>query len=176
MSYEFKNLKEPENVASGISEFALIAPMSWLTALAVPTAPFANQGDEITITGDHTFVVDKAFARHQLAPQKNSYEVKTRGDLGLNGQHSEAKIFIPGSKAECHEQIKNLLNTPLLVLLKDSNCTADMKYQMGCDCMSAWLVADFTTGTTKDGVKGYMATITYDDGIWIYKGAAPELS
>jgi hypothetical protein len=175
MSYSFQNLTTPKNVASGIAELVLLAPKGWITTLAAPTAPFTNAGDEITITGDHVFIATKGFAKHQLAPQKNSLEIKTRGDIGMNGQHQEAKLFLPGSYAEVHEQMKNLLNTPLVALVKDSSCGADMYYQLGCDCTSAWMTCDFTTGTTKDGVKGYMATIIYDDGPLIYKGAITYL-
>ena len=173
-TYEFDHLKQPKNVASGIAEFAFIAPADWFDVLQVPTAPFAVAGDKITITATHTFTAGKGFLKHQLAPQKNSLEYKTRGDMGLNGQDAELKVFIPGSYEQAHEQVGELLNTPLVVLVKDSTCGVDWHYQLGCDCLKAYLKADFTSGTTKDGVKGYMATISYDDGPLIYKGDVTE--
>ena len=94
--------------------------------------------------------------------------MKTRGEIGLNGQNQEVDIFIPGSYAQAHEQVKNLLNVPLMVLVKDSDQSSDFWLQLGSENCSAWLTAEFTTGTTKDGVKGYAFKIIYDGGILIY--------
>lgn len=173
--YAYQNLKSPQNISSGVADKIFVAPKAWIDDLKVPTAPFTNPGDEITTVDTHIFAAGKGFAEFQLAPQKNSLAIKPKGDLGLNGQTVEVKIFLPGSYAEAHEQVKNLMNTPLIAILPDSNCGANLNYQLGCDCMGAYLVADFTTGTTKDGVKGYEATITYDDGITIYEGDITKL-
>ena len=172
--YPYKNLKTPQNVPSGIAEFVLIAPLAWITALSVPVAPFNNPGDEITITTAHTFAAQKGFVKHQLAPQKNKLDIKSRGEIGLNGQSQDLEVFIPGSYVQVHEQMKNFENTPLIVLAKDANSEADLWHQLGCDTVSAWLHADFSTGTTKDGVKGYVAKIIYDGSPLFYStGAEP---
>ncbi len=172
--YPYKNLKTPKNVPSGLAEFVLIAPLAWITALSVPVAPFTNAGDEITITTAHTFATGKGFTKHQLAPQKNKLDIKSRGEIGLNGQSQDLEVFIPGSYVEAHEQVKNLKNTPLIVLAKDANSDADLWHQLGTDTVSAWLQADFTTGTTKDGVKGYAAKIIFDGSPLFYNtGAEP---
>jgi hypothetical protein len=88
----------------------------------------------------------------------------------------EMKVFIPGSYADAHEMVANMINQPLIVLTKDSNCPAKMWYQLGCDCTSAYLKADFSTGTTKDGVKGYSGTISWQNSyIQLYAQAdGPE--
>ena len=174
--YAYENLTSPQNVPSGIAEFALIAPMAWITTLAVPVAPFTNPGDEMTITTAHTFATGKGFAKHQLAPQKNKLDIKSRGEVGVSGQSQDAEIFVPGSYTQVHEQVSNLLNTPLLVLLKDANSAADLYHQLGTDTVSAWLTADFSTGTTKDGQKGYTLKIVFDGSPLFYKtGSAPVL-
>lgn len=176
MSYAVKNLLTPKNNSSGLAEVVLVAPKSWITTLEVPTAPFTNQGDEITIAGDHVFAASKGFAQFQCAPQKNQLDIKPKGDLGSNGQITEVSIFLPGSYAEAHEQVRNLMNTPLVVLVKDSNCADELYYQLGCDCMGAYLTGEFKSGTSKDGAKGYTCNITFDDGPYIYKGAIDLLA
>jgi hypothetical protein len=169
--YAYKNLVTPRNISSGISEYILIAPVSWLTTIATPTAPFTNQGDSIKITSDHVFVDGKGFVKMQLSPRKNQFNMKTTGDQGLNKLVTDAiEFFVPGSYAEVHEQMKNLLNTPLLVLVKDCNCVDEMFYQFGCDCMSCWATVDFSTGFTHEGNKGYMGKITFDNSLFIYEG------
>ena len=171
MSYTFKKLVTPQKVASGVAENCFFAPRADFATIAVPTAPFTNQGDSITITGDHTFGAGKGFLAIQLAPQKNSLESKTRGDLGLNGLITDLKFFIPGSYKEVHEQSQKMLNTPMIFLIADSESTGeDEFYQLGSDALGAYMTIDFTTGTTKDGVKGFMGTITYDAAVQFYTG------
>lgn len=177
----YANLVTPINQKSGIAEFALLALVSWFAAdgIKAPVAPFTAAGDSLTIKDPHEFKYltgntgpKYTFIKFGLAPQKNKLDVKTTGDLGTNGQMSELEIFVPGSYAVAHEKVKNLLNTPLIVLAKDSNCPADLYYQLGCDCQFAYLTGDFSTSTTKDGAKGYTLKITFDDGPQFY---APEV-
>ena len=170
MAYAYKNLVNYSNVTSGISEYVLAAPVSWFAAdgIKTPVAPFTNQGDSIKIVTAHVFETDKAFFKMQLAPGKNKLDMKTAGDIGLSKMTTEVEVFIPGSYVEVHEQVRNLVNTPLIVLVKDCDCVNETFYQLGCDCMYAWMTAEFSTGTTKDGVKGYTAKITFDGPLFVY--------
>jgi hypothetical protein len=174
MAYEFDhiNLDGAENVNGGISDLFYVAPKSWfdVNGIKVPTAPFAVPGDEITVKDTHTFLAGKGFVAIQSPPQKNKLNIKSKGDIGSNGQMSEFDFFVAGTSAAIHEQFKNFLNTPLLVALPDANCAAGLVYQLGCDCQSAWLTIDWESATTKDGSKGFMGKITYDDGALFYGG------
>ncbi len=163
----YKNLKAPVNTQSGVAEYVLIAQASDFTdgGIQCPVAPFEGQpeGESVQILTPHEFVADRGFAKVVLAPEKNSLDAKTIGDTLFQKLDFELKVFIPGSYAKVHEAIANFINTGLIVLIKDSNCPANMWYQLGCDCTFAYLKADFSTGTTKDGVKGYSATITWQN-------------
>lgn len=161
----------------GIGEFALIAPKSWLTTIQAPVAPFTNPGDSITIKTDHVFGTDSAsnsyaYLKFALAPNKNKIDVKNSGDKGLKSPVTTLEIFVPGSYAEAHETIQNLVNVPLLVIVKDANCAAGMYYNLGTDCTSAYLDYTFTSSTTDDGNKGFTVTIEYSDSPLIYLPAA----
>lgn len=175
MAYSYAHLKTPKNTGSGVGDFILLAPVAWLTDIKCPEAPFSAPGDEVTIKTPHVFDTGKGFVRYALAPEKNQLNAKTIGDKGFQKFDQEYDIFVPGSYAELHEAMKNWLNTPLIALGKDADCSADMWYQLGCDCVYAYMSVDFSTGTTKDGQKGYNGKITYSGGsILIYKpGAAP---
>lgn len=168
--YSFQNLIAPKNTRSGVAEQLLLAPVSWfdVNGIKAPVAPFTNQGDSITITTAHTFLTGKAFVKMQLAPQKNKLDLTTVGDLGLSRQNGSIDIFVPGSYAEVHEQMQAFLNQPLIALIKDAECAADLWYQFGNDCTYAWLTFDFSTGTTKDGVKGFSGKVTFDGSLQIY--------
>ncbi len=74
------------------------------------------------------------------------------------------------------EQFQNLLNQPLIALVKDSSCKAELYMQLGCDCEGAFLSGDFKTGTSNSGVKGITAKLTYDGPIQYYTvTGGPEL-
>ncbi len=177
----YKNLKAPANTQSGVGEYVLIAQVSDFTdgGIQCPAAPFEGQaeGESVQILTPHEFVADRGFAKVVLAPEKNSLDAKTIGDTLFQKLDFELKVFIPGSYAKVHEAIANFINTGLIVLIKDSNCPANMWYQLGCDCTAAYLKADFSTGTTKDGVKGYSATITWQNSyVQLYAHAdGPEI-
>ncbi len=171
--YAFKNLKKPINTASGVAEFVLISPVYDFVegGIKCPVAPFTDPGDEITIKATHVHKDGKAFIKILLAPEKNQLTGTTIGDLMFQKLDQSLEIFIPGSYAEVHEFVKNIINTPLIVLSKDADCDANMYYQLGCDCTFAYAKMDFGTGFTREGVKGYKGMITYlSKYIQYYKG------
>lgn len=173
MAYAYKNLLILQNTGSGIAEQALIAPASWFAAGGIKSPA----GDGVRITTNHQFAsVNYGFAAYQLAADKNSYDAKTVGERGSQKLQHELKIFIPGSYEQAHEAIKNLLNEELIALHKDVNCGAGIWYQFGCVDDYAFLKADFSTGTTKDGVKGYNAVVQFvSDSVLLYAGAIKKL-
>lgn len=177
--YTFTNLTQPKNNASGISEYILVAPVYdfAVDGIKCPEAPFTLPGDSSKITSPHVFNAGRAFAKIICAPEKNQLNAKTTGDKGFNKLDFEYDFFVAGSYAELHEAMANYLNTPLIVLGKDSNCAAEMYYQLGCDCVYAYMTIDFSTGTTKDGNKGYAGKVTYQNGIVLLYDVAggPEI-
>jgi len=178
MAYAYANLMNPVNTGSGVAEYLLLAPVTAFTddGIKCPEAPFTNPGDEVTVREAHEFLQNEGFIKVQLAPEKNQLNAATIGDRGFSKLDMTLDVFIPGSYAAAHEAVKNWLNKPLIALIKDAECKAEMYYQLGCDCASAWLSVDFSTGTTKEGVKGYAGKLTYQNGyIQVYMGPAPKL-
>lgn len=161
------NLKTPTNTTSGISDFFLVAPTSDFVDGGIKCPPAPVDGDPmgtgITIVDDHEFVVGRGFAKVVAAPEKNDFTGKTIGDLGFSKLDLAAKFVVAGSYAEVHEQVASMLNVPLIVLFKDSECSANMWYQLGCECTSAYLETEWATGTTKDGQKGYVMTFKWQN-------------
>ena len=170
MSFTYKNQRTWQNAGSGISAFALLAPVSSFAVGGIksPVAPFTSPGDSIIIKTAHEFLAGLGFIYYALAPKKNQLDAKTIGDTGFNKQIQEATIFIPGNSPAMMEQYQKLINVPLIVLVKDSNCAADLYMHMGCDCEGAFLAGDFATGTSDTGVKGITAKITYDGPVQYY--------
>jgi hypothetical protein len=174
----FKNLIEPQNVESGVAEKLLVAPVSFFTegGIQSPTPPYLFDGSEVVIFDDHIFLPGKAWIEIALPPGKNELNAKSIGDTGFVKFAQEIKCVIAGSYAVQHELIKNLLNIPLIALIKDSNCPANMYYQLGTSCVHAYLSTDFSTGTTKEGIKGYSARISANgEYVQLYQGSTESL-
>ncbi len=174
MPYTYTNLQNIQNTGSGIAEQVLIAPVSWFASGGIQSP----DEDEVRITVNHQFAQPQyGFASYQLAAEKNSYDAKTVGERGSQKLQHELKIFIPGSYEEAHKAVKHLLNEDLIALHKDVVCGAGIWYQFGDADDYAYLKADFSTGTTKDGVKGYNATVTcVSEGVFLYAGAIQKLT
>lgn len=162
---EFSNLDNPRNTKSGISTIVYLAPVSWFSDIKKPA------GSSPVITDSHLFKYGKGFLQFVLAPQKNKFDGKMAGDLGSNFLGQGAEVFIPGSYAEAFAVLNSLINRPLIALVKDSDCAAGFYYNLGCDCLGTWLTTNFSTATTKDGAKGFVATLQTDcSGIVMYTG------
>jgi len=158
MSYAYDHLNEPRNTTSGVADSMLIAPLSAFQTLRCPEAPFTNPGDEVTIRRPHVFKANEGFIMVQLAPEKNNLALETIGNKGFQKFNENLNSFIAGSYKEVHEAIKNWMNKPHIVLIRDSKCEENLWYQVGCECEAAYLMAGFDTGNTAEGDKGYTCT------------------
>ena len=173
MEYEFKNINHHKTGATGVAEKLLLAPVRFFVqdGIKSPQAPFLNIGDEVIIRDDHEFKYGCGFLEVSLAPEKNSYDAKATGDVSFQRFENDLVVYVPGSYPEEHEMIKNLIDTPLIVLIRDSNCADNMYYQIGNACSFAYITSDFGTGTTKDGSKGYAIHVKNTAGsILLYAG------
>lgn len=170
----YAHISSPGNTGSGVSDNFHFAPVSWFdtNGIKCPVGPFAALGDEVKITDDHEFLANKGFIKALCAPSKNMMQADSTGELGSKKFLQKFECFLPGTKAELHATIAAILNEPLIVLVKDSDCDGNVVYQGGCDCNYAYVEsAVFTTGTLKDGQKGYKITFEYPTGkVQLYEG------
>lgn len=156
--YEFTNLLQPQNTTAGIADFILIAPLLDFVegGIKCPEAPFVNPGDEITIREAHEFHPDRAFAKLVCAPRLNQITAAATGDLGFKKLDVVLDCFVAGSYKELHEAISKYMNVPLIVLGQDATCGANLWYQIGCDCLQAYLDPSWASGLSSgEGKKGY---------------------
>ncbi len=170
------NLKSPQNTGSGVADSFLWAPIEDFTNIACWTAPVsASPGSDAIITDDHTFSAGKGFREFVCAPFKNHLDAATIGEVGSQKLDETLEVILAGSYPEQHEFIKNAMNKPGIVLVKDGNCSADMWYQIGCDCIYAWMTTEFKTGTLKDGQKGYIVKFSSpSEAIYTYAGTVTK--
>lgn len=158
MPYDLVNLLEPQNASTGVSDFVLIARESDFEAdgIKCPAAPFTALGDKVTIKTAHVFKEGRGFLKFNCAPRKNKLDASAIGEFGFAKLDVMFEFVLAGSYAALHETVSELVNVPLIMLFKDSNCSADMYYQLGCDCDKAYIKPAFASGTSGgEGIKGY---------------------
>jgi len=148
----------PSNTSSGISDFILLADQAAFAenGIKCPEAPFATAKDSITIKEPHEFLEGEGFIRVNLAPDKNKIAFATIGDKGFKKSDITLTAVIPGLYPEVMAFMEHIKNRPLIILAKDSTCSANQWYQLGCDCLGAYANPTGDTGTTAEGQKGYV--------------------
>jgi hypothetical protein len=169
---ELTNLLIPKHITTGIAEKVLIALVEWFAPNGIKgPGIWVISGDEVRIKESHVFIPDRGFIEISLAPEKNNYEAKSFGDTGFTKLANQVNVLVPGSYASQHELMYDLQNKPLIVLVKDSDCPANMWYQVGTSCNFGYAVPSFETGTTKEGIKGSRLEIKNTaDKVYLYEG------
>lgn len=180
MSVPYQHLTSPKNVDSGVSDMLLIAPVDTFATDGIkcpaPPESGATLADLVTITEDHEFSTGNGFIKLLCAPFKNQITTETIGDVGFRKMKITLEAHLAGSYPDLHGFIAQLQNTPIIAMIKDSNCEENMYYQLGCDCIYAYASSVFTTGTNQDGTKEYVVTIEVPaKSIHIYKGSVTYL-
>ena len=170
--YSFKNISEPDNANTGVAEVVYIALSEWFEPGGIKKpGPFIDAGDEVIIKDSHIFKAGKGFIECSLAPGQNSYDAKSLGDTFFQQFSIELRIILPGSYSLLHEQISRYIGKSVIALIKDANCPAEMYYQIGTESIAGRISADFSTGTTLDGIKGYPVTVSNTAAkVFLYAG------
>lgn len=150
------NIKQStiKNQDPGFSKMAWMGVIGEMDSIAEAT-------DGI-ITGDHTFPVvvpQTGFMEVYNLPEKSDGPGETTGDIGglkLNFSHT---IFIPGDDIALQEALKELINTPMLLLVQDGN-EGGPKFQYGSEQNPAYIQSvNKSSGNLGNGVKGYELSV-----------------
>lgn len=175
--YAYQSLIQPFYTESGISERCWLAPVRWFApnGIAIPTEPFTNPGDRVRILTDHAFADEEyGFVAMHLAPGKNAYSMRTIGGRETQKFEHTLNVFFPGSYATLHEMLSMAINEPWIGMVRDSICTGKMIYQLGNRTTYMWLQADWETGTSDEGEKGYNCQFKWiGPSAYIYQGSSP---
>lgn len=148
-----QSLLRARNTRSGIAETLYLARQVDMTKIAEPD-PGSNE-----ILENHEFAPMKGFFKIALAPGKNSFTMQSQGENASTTLKQQLTFFVAGSYDSVHATFCDLVNQPVIALIKDG-CDGSL-FQLGDDCVSANMTIDFTSGTTVDGQKGYNVTILW---------------
>lgn len=152
---------------SGIADFMGFAPIDDFTTIVAPVAGATD------IATAHTFAVGGGFYKIPTSPNKNKLSSPSVGEPGSLKFTSKLEVFVAGSKKELHKFVSDIKNVGGIVIAKDASCDEANFYQVGSECTPAYLTngSAFDTGTTVDGVKGYMLTFEAPTAPTTYSGA-----
>lgn len=170
------NITKPTGTnASGLSNTLLIAPTSWLSTIAMPTATPTAPGDTIVITDDHEFTVTsplKGFVQVYTTPRSGEIKYSATGPLDSKGVLGTYEAKSPGINTALWEMLSQ--QDEFLVLAQDIDCANTQYYQLGTSC-SGTLNGDWEFSTGKGAGEGEKTTIVrfefYGDRPLVYTGA-----
>lgn len=170
----------PYFAAGGYKNVFLFARRDDFLSLKKPTAAGIVLGDATEINTAHTFTLPKGFV--SWASKTNSVTLKgsTVGDDGSKEIEWAATFVILGDSASTQEQVQRQLNDDLVILLKEAAClTNDSYVQLGDECVSPTVTAEFDGKTTKEGKKEYTITVTckkkfFYNAAVVFAGAGDE--
>ncbi|MCW3127225.1 MAG: hypothetical protein JWO03_2883, partial [Bacteroidetes bacterium] len=145
------------------------APVSYFDVDGIPDPPATGVTAGATAIAASTgfvFLTGKGFINLRNDLQKGSeLDFKSVGDPSAPGIHTEAKGRTLGLSPQLVEFFTNAKGVPGILLCKDTKCTANEYWVVGCDCNPAFMSFEFKSGT-KGGndAKGSMYTFTSECG------------
>lgn len=173
--YAYGNLTKPRNTATGLTEIAYYAAISEFTTIRTPQLAVSPNptvpGEQVTIAANHSFPSGKGFKSLLAPPNKNMASATGSGDPGNMKLIAKAELFIAGSYATLHETIKNMMNEPIIFLVKEFDTSGYFR-QIGTAEHPAYFTAiEETTDNVKGAYKGYKITVeSAAPCVYIYTG------
>jgi len=151
-----------KNQKPGYTNECYVALKSWFSEIAEPTG--TEGADSLTIATDHTFITGtpaKGFMKAYCLPHTVEAGGKSTGDEGALHTGWTPQFLLPGDSPALQALVEAMANEDLILVFLDANCPGNAKIQYGCDCNPATVTEyEFTSGTTKDGKKGWLIKAT----------------
>lgn len=162
-------------IRGGYKDYLWFCPLADFEIIATPLAVPLALGDEVTINGDHTFLLTNGFFKWELKQKSPTIKGTSVGDPGAKLIEYTGEVTILGDEATTQAQLERLLNSKGICLLKDANCLADDVYaQLGDSCDTPEFSVDFDGKTTAEGLKEYKISIKVVAAKYRYEGAVTE--
>lgn len=125
------SLHSPDTNRPGIGGTILLAEIKHITAFGAPAA-VTVLGDELRITGDHTFEAGKGFVEWETEDDIANLKIPVTGSRASLGLKPELTIFLPGLTAE--QAVSAVQNKRFIGLVKAFGCNSIQHLQLGDDC------------------------------------------
>jgi len=162
-------------IRGGYKDYLWFCPLADFDVIAKPLDIPLALGDEVTIVGDHTFLVTNGFFKWELKQKTPTIKGTPVGDPGAKLIEYTGEVTILGDEATTQAQMERLLNSKGICLLKDANCLEDDVYaQLGDECDTPEFSVEFDGKTTAEGLKEYKVSIKVVAAKYKYGGAVTE--
>ena|SRR5690554_1294899 len=175
----YEKLTKAKFVNTGMANAVFFAPTSYFEEDGIkgPTTGSASTLENMTvISDDHVFKTGKGFIKLNCAPFKNELNASGIGEVGSMSLDQTINVNVLGNYAELHASMSLLLNEPCIVILGGVDCVDEPRTQLGTECVPTYVSSmEFTSGTLKDGQKGYAVSFNSVAGaIFSYEGDVIE--
>lgn len=164
------DLSNPETNRPGIGGSILIAEIPWITAFGA-AATLTNFGDELRITGDHTFDTGKGFVTWETEDDVASLNIPVTGARSSLGLKPELNVFLPGLTPA--QALSAVQNKSFIGLVKAFGCGATQYLQLGDVCNPLRLMPSdgFKSGVAGgNDPRGWMFKLGANYSVSFYEG------
>lgn len=169
-SFDYNNIAK-KKAQKGLGNTVYFVPTDRVATFGqINSTSSTDPGMTVTVDTDHLFDETEGFRTGYTTQDYSQLSGDTTGEVGSRSVEFKAEVFIPGNDAELSEFAGNAINEDFLVLLKDPNCENGQVMQLGTHCSPAKFSGKFTSGTIKDGKKGWMFEIEYTGNLLFYTG------
>lgn len=154
----------------GIGGTILLAEIAHITAFGTP-ATVTVVGDELRITGDHTFATGKGFVAWETEDDIANLKIPITGTRSSLGLKPELTIFLPGLTAA--QAVSVVQNKRYIALVKAFGCNANQYLQLGDDCNPLRLLPSdgFNSGVAGgNDARGWTVKLGNNYSVHFYEG------
>lgn len=146
---DLSSLINPDSNRPGIGSRIHIAELSWFATFGAFLDPVALPGDELRISGNHTFNTGKGFVSWETEDDIAQLMAPVTGSRSSLGLKPELTVFLPGLEPE--RIWSSFQNKSLIILVDAFGCNASQRIQLGDQCNPARILP---SDGFKSGVAG----------------------
>jgi hypothetical protein len=164
-------LSNPGTNRPGIGSRIYIAEVAHIATFGAFVSPVVTPGDELRISGNHTFVSGKGFVTWETEDDIAQLMAPITGSRSSLGLKPELNIFLPGLEPE--RAWAAYQNKSLIVLIDAFGCNSTRRIQIGDQCNPARLMPSdgFKSGVAGgNDPRGWTLKIGSNYAFYFYEG------
>jgi hypothetical protein len=164
------DISNPSTNRPGIGGRLYVAELAWISAYGA-AATVTNPGDELRITGDHTFSAGKGFRVWEMEDDQARLMIPiigSRSSKGLKGNVDAFFSSLTPAQASMFQE-----NKDLMLLVEAFGCNATQKIQLGDACNPLRIVAGdgFNSGVNGGtDPRGWKIKFENNYSVYFYEG------
>lgn len=168
---DLTHLINPGTNRPGIGSRIRIAELAWFDEFGAFVDPIVSPGDELRISGTHTFLEDKGFVTWETEDDIAQLMAPVTGARSSLGLKPELDLFLPGLEPE--RIWASFQNKSLIILVDAFGCNSGKYIQIGDQCNPARIMPSdgFKSGVAGgNDPRGVSLKIGSNYALYFYEG------